>query len=569
MACSSSRVMAGDLISVPGAASAWPAARTTRLAEAGAFARLRGGRRLPAEYRESPLAGDPRTAQLDAALPLPAPRRPKAAGIPEPRLQTRSIVSEYSVGILKESESRDLVEFRQVVSVDGKAIRSQASARHALSLGLQSPDDRIRKRMLEDFARNGLVDIATDYGLILLAFGKRGIADMQFGEEPARQIGSETARSITWEQLTPAGGELQFHGRQSTRIPLAGRLLVRKSDFLPMRVEVWAESVTSGSLVIRDEAVVDYQMSEHGFLTPSSVVHRHMVNRHGPYREPLPLRALQAVQRRRRDPVHRASRRAPATGREVARYHGGDDTRVSDPFVPRRGAGRGTSWPPNRPPSAWRSGIPWRCRSAPPASPRRSANWSKSWWTPAACSTKSTGARATWPAATCCTPPRTRRSSASLLSWAAAGTSSTKTVPSPAPSRCRLATSCTRATSRAPRSRITSPGIPPTRPPFTTPTRWSSARATASIGVPYHVEYKHAPRRHGQGPARCRRALRRRPLRQLPAPPRRRSAHRRLLRERPRLAGRAGPQVRRHLRPLRNLPGRSAGREDILRGRPF
>jgi len=203
----------------------------------------------------------------------------KAAGIPEPRLQTRSIVSEYSVGILKESESRDLVEFRQVVSVDGKAIRSQASARHALSLGLQSPDDRIRKRMLEDFARNGLVDIATDYGLILLAFGKRGIADMQFGEEPARQIGSEAARSITWEQLTPAGGELQFHGRQSTRIPLAGRLLVRKSDFLPMRVEVWAESVTSGSLVIRDEAVVDYQMSEHGFLTPSSVVHRHMVNR--------------------------------------------------------------------------------------------------------------------------------------------------------------------------------------------------------------------------------------------------------------------------------------------------
>jgi hypothetical protein len=201
-----------------------------------------------------------------------------AAVVPRPRLQTRLIVSEYSVGVLKESESRDLVEFRQVVSVDGKAIRSQASARHALSLGLRSPDDRVRKRMLEDFARNGLVDIATDYGLILLAFGSRGIADMQFAEEAERQAGAETVRSILWKQLTPAGGELQFHGRQFTRIPLAGRLLVRKADSLPVAIEVWAESVDSNKQKIRDEAVVAYQMSERGFLVPVSVVHRHRVN---------------------------------------------------------------------------------------------------------------------------------------------------------------------------------------------------------------------------------------------------------------------------------------------------
>jgi hypothetical protein len=180
--------------------------------------------------------------------------------------------------VLNESESRDLVEFRQVVSVDGKPIRSQASARHALSLGLQSPDARVRKRMIEDFARNGLVDIATDYGLILLAFGKRGMADMEFGEEPERQAGAETVRSILWKQMTAAGGELQFHGRQFTRIPLAGHLLVRKSDSLPLAVQVWAESVDSNKLRIRDEALVTYQMSEHGFLTPVSVVHRHLVN---------------------------------------------------------------------------------------------------------------------------------------------------------------------------------------------------------------------------------------------------------------------------------------------------
>jgi len=206
------------------------------------------------------------------------PRTGQSAAVaPKPRLQTRVIVSEYSVGALTDSESRDLVEFRQVVSVDGKTIRSQATARHALSLGLQSPDARERKRMLEDFARNGLVDIATDYGLILLAFGKRGIDDMQFREEPERQIAGEPVRSIAWKQMTAAGGELQFHGRQSARIPLAGRLLVRKSDSLPLTIEVWAESADNRQK-IRDEATVSYRMSEHGFLTPAWVVHRHLVN---------------------------------------------------------------------------------------------------------------------------------------------------------------------------------------------------------------------------------------------------------------------------------------------------
>ena len=148
------------------------------------------------------------TLEQHALMP-PSRFRPrvgqKAAQVPKPRLQTRVILSEYSVGTLKESDSRDLVELRQVVSVDGVPVQSRTAARHALSLGVQSRDDRVRKRMLEDFAKNGLVDIATDYGLILLAFSKRGIANMQFDEEPERRIGSETVRCITWKQLTQIG----------------------------------------------------------------------------------------------------------------------------------------------------------------------------------------------------------------------------------------------------------------------------------------------------------------------------------------------------------------------------
>src|SRR5215831_12342762 len=44
------------------------------------------------------------------------PRIGKAAAAPlKPRLMVREIVSEYSVGTLKDSESNNLIEFRQVI----------------------------------------------------------------------------------------------------------------------------------------------------------------------------------------------------------------------------------------------------------------------------------------------------------------------------------------------------------------------------------------------------------------------------------------------------------------------
>lgn len=205
------------------------------------------------------------------------PRIGKAATVtPQPRLLAREIVSEYSVGTLRQSDSQDLLEFRQVISVDGRAVQSAESARHALSLGVQSPDDRIRKRMLEDFAKNGLVDVATDYGLILLAFSKRGLEHMETSLAGDDLVGTAEALRISWRQTTTSGGVLEFSGKQAVRRALQGTLWVRKSDGLPLRVQAWTEHAQSNQ-TIRDEATVDYTLSPHGFLTPASVVHRHLV----------------------------------------------------------------------------------------------------------------------------------------------------------------------------------------------------------------------------------------------------------------------------------------------------
>jgi hypothetical protein len=206
------------------------------------------------------------------------PRMGKAALEPlKPRLQVREIVSEYSVGTLKESQSRDLLECRQVVSVDGKKVQSPEAARHALSLGVHSADDRARKRMLEDFAKHGLVDVATDYGLILLAFTKRGMERMQIKPMGEDQMGADIATIFAWKQTTNDEGALVFAGRQALRQALQGMLWVRKSDGLPLRVQAWAERIAQNHK-IRDEATVDYMLSNHGFLTPASVVHRHVID---------------------------------------------------------------------------------------------------------------------------------------------------------------------------------------------------------------------------------------------------------------------------------------------------
>ena len=236
---------------------------------------------------------------LEQRALMPATRfRPRigkkaAAQLEPPRLVVRQIVSEYSVGTLKESAVRNLTELRQVISVDGRKVQSAASARHALSLGVRSPDDRLRKRMLEDFAKHGLVDIATDYGIFLLAFSKRGLERMKVTLGGEEQVGADAAWVLNWQQTSPEGGLLEFVGNESARVALRGRLLVRKSDGLPLRIQSWSERSQdatdallqrwsghepSATLRVRDEATVDYVRSAHGFVTPVSVLHRHLVD---------------------------------------------------------------------------------------------------------------------------------------------------------------------------------------------------------------------------------------------------------------------------------------------------
>src|ERR1035437_2339512 len=216
-----------------------------------------------------------------AVMP-PSRFRPRAGsyagGAPVTRLRLREIVSEYTFGALREADAQSLIEFRQVISVDGRPVQTPESSRRALSAGVLAADDRARKRMLEAFAKNGLVDIATDYGLILLMFTRRGLEDLRITPLGGSWIGTEPALTFSWQQKSASSGALEFHGRESARRAMRGTLWVRASDGLPLRVYAWMEHIDSSKQDIRDDATVEYLLFSHGFLPPASVVPRHLVN---------------------------------------------------------------------------------------------------------------------------------------------------------------------------------------------------------------------------------------------------------------------------------------------------
>lgn len=201
------------------------------------------------------------------------PRVGAAAAVPlAPARQTREIISEYSFGFLK-SAPDSLHEFRQVTSVDGKAITAAAAARHSLALGLASADDHARKRMLEDFQKYGLTTAVVDFGPLLLLFTKSQTANYRFELAGEDRIGADRVKIVNYTQISGPDRMLVFQGRRAIHQPIQGRIYARVPDGLPLRITI-VETRENGKIAFRDEAVVDYTPNAQGFLAPAAVTHK-------------------------------------------------------------------------------------------------------------------------------------------------------------------------------------------------------------------------------------------------------------------------------------------------------
>jgi len=192
-----------------------------------------------------------------------------AAEQPKPQYQTREIVSEYSFSSLKDAPDQ-IHEFRQVVSVDGRKISTPEKARHAVSMGLKSEDDRARKRMLEDFQRYGLNGATLDFGQIILLFTKRQLHNYDFRVTGEDRLGADEATMLSYEQRQGPDNFRAFEGRNTVSAPIKGQLWVRKADGLPLRISMLSEWKEQKHMR-RYEAVVEYVMTPFGMLAPVSV----------------------------------------------------------------------------------------------------------------------------------------------------------------------------------------------------------------------------------------------------------------------------------------------------------
>jgi hypothetical protein len=187
---------------------------------------------------------------------------------PEVRYRTKSIVSEYGFGYFTEAPGK-LREFRQVVSVDGRARTETATkdARQVLAQNMNSDDDRLRRRLLEDFERYGQTGSATDFGQILLLFERRALPFFDFTTKRDIERAGQSYHVVHWAQLR--GGEQLnvFSQRRLEHIPMEGDIWFRTSDNLPLRVTMKAELDEDG-VPVTFAAELDYERSPYGLLLP-------------------------------------------------------------------------------------------------------------------------------------------------------------------------------------------------------------------------------------------------------------------------------------------------------------
>jgi hypothetical protein len=215
---------------------------------------------------------------VQRSFQLPPHRHLAIGAAAEPvaaRYLLHELISEYTVGPIKGSGSGNLYEFREILVADGTLVQAREAARKEL-FGPKHGEDQIRKKALTQFLKFGLVDVAIDYGLILMAFTKRGQETIQVEEAGAELVGTDEAIVFRWRQTS--GGALEFQGRKTARRALTGSIWIRKTDAVPLRISAQFEHRESNR-VIHDDASVEYEASPTlGCVTPVSVVHRHLID---------------------------------------------------------------------------------------------------------------------------------------------------------------------------------------------------------------------------------------------------------------------------------------------------
>lgn len=184
--------------------------------------------------------------------------------------QTRELTSEYAVVPFAESNG-SFHEVRKVTHVDGRQIQPLREARMSLAMGMKSADDKVRRKLLLEFEKHGLIGTAVDFGLSLLLFRKQALPNYTFFPAGRRQLGAETVEVVRFKQKTGEGQMTVYEGNRLIRQQLQGEVWLSQMG-VPLRIELGSAIQEDGQQIV-DVGVTDYAMSQYGFLLPVTVIH--------------------------------------------------------------------------------------------------------------------------------------------------------------------------------------------------------------------------------------------------------------------------------------------------------
>jgi hypothetical protein len=193
-----------------------------------------------------------------------AAKQPQAAAWKE-----HEIVSEYAFTLL----GRQIHELRQVTSVDGRQVAGEKKAQEALARLVTANGDESKRRALQQLEKYGLQGGATDFGQILLLFSRGSVERYEFTAAGPRLLGTVATQVFHYQQLdgpqalTVYRGNSGAGGTAPQRLSVQGEIWVREADGLPLRITMTATD-SSTDKTLREEAIVDYAMSEFGTLLP-------------------------------------------------------------------------------------------------------------------------------------------------------------------------------------------------------------------------------------------------------------------------------------------------------------
>lgn len=192
-----------------------------------------------------------------------------------PKPQKTTVLSNYSF-LQVGTSAGGLREVRQVMQVNGKPVKGDRSL-DSLAKKMTAVTDGDKRKLLEDFKKHGLASVVTDIGQLIVLFLPDSLDEFEFSY--LRTVERDVpAHVYSFQQLDGKESLTIYNDNaQPVKQRLKGEVWLHSPGYSPFRIALDSERDEAG-VRFRDTIIVDYAMSEFGFLLPAKIIHYQFKN---------------------------------------------------------------------------------------------------------------------------------------------------------------------------------------------------------------------------------------------------------------------------------------------------